>query len=80
MELTHCVKSIEEVLEGHWADLNIYNIGFIQNFETTRKNVVARTVKEAKMKFAASNNVSMSSYIVAKKHDVVSLNDHTRLW
>jgi len=79
MELTHRVNSIEESLKGSCADLKVYNIGVIGAFDATRKNVVAKNCKEAKQKYADFHNVVLSAYIVARKHDTVSLNDHSNI-
>lgn len=56
-------------------EIKIYNIGFIGCFDSSRRNVRAYTAKEAKEYFCTIFGGSLG-YVVAKHHDVVSLNDH----
>ena len=56
----------------------IYNIGFIGAFDSTRINVVAGSVKEAKKIFADYHGIVVSRQIIARKHDVISLNEDCR--
>ena len=78
-EIMHRVKSLDEIFKGYKTDKKIYNVGIIGNFEGTRRKVEARSMKEAKKIFADYVGVNVSSYIVARAHDVVSLNDHRPL-
>lgn len=55
-------------------EIKIYNVGYIGAFDSTRRNVRAYTAKEAKEYFAKTFGGSVT-YCIAKKHDVVSLND-----
>jgi hypothetical protein len=57
------------------SEIKIYNCGYIGAFESSRRNVSAYNSKEAKQYFAAVFGGSVS-YVVARHHDVVSLNDH----
>ena len=52
----------------------IYNIGVVQT-DKENINVCARSVKEAKKIYAKFHGISLSSYIVNKKHNVKSVND-----
>ncbi len=56
-------------------EIKVYNVGYIGTFDSSRRNVRAYTAKEAKEHFCAVFGGSLG-YVVAKHHDVVSLNDH----
>ena len=56
-------------------EIKVYNIGFIGAFDSSRRNVRAYTAKEAKEHFAKVFGGS-AGYIIARHHDVISLNDH----
>ena len=56
-------------------EMKVYNIGFIGAFDSSRRNVRAYTAKEAKEHFSNTFGGDIG-YIIAKKHDVISLNDH----
>lgn len=53
----------------------IYNIGFIGAFDSSRRNVRAKNSREAKEHFQKVYGGNIG-YIIARHHDVVSLNDH----
>jgi len=56
-------------------EMKVYNVGYIGAFTSSRRNVRAYTVKEAKEHFANTFGGSIG-YCVAIKHDAISLNDH----
>jgi hypothetical protein len=56
-------------------EIQVYNVGFIGAFDSSRRNVRAYTSKEAKEHFRAVFGGS-AGYVVCRHHDVVSLNDH----
>jgi len=56
-------------------EIKVYNVGYRGVFESTRRNVRAYSAKEAKEYFYAVFGGSIA-YVIARHHDVVSLNDH----
>lgn len=58
----------------------LYNIGFIGAFDSSRMNVKAGSIKEAKRIFARYHGIDTTVNIVAKKHNVTSLNEDCKKW
>lgn len=56
-------------------EIEVYNVGFVGSFDSSRRNVRAYTVKEAKHFFCAVFG-GIPGYVIVRHHDVVSLNDH----
>jgi hypothetical protein len=61
-------------IEMNFKEDKIYNVGYIQNFGESRRNVSAKNSKIAKEYFSKVFGGSIA-YVVCKHHDSVSLND-----
>lgn len=59
-------------------EIKIYNCGYNGGFESSRRNVRAYNSEEAKQYFAAVFGGDPAR-VVARHHDVISLNDRRRM-